>query len=287
MGYETVLVERDRKLPGLTTVTLNRPEKLNAINVQMHDDLQAVCRELQDDYETRVVILTGAGRAFSSGADLTSVRAGQPQGDLDRRLRVHGGGRTSAMLERLEQVTIGALNGVTIGGAVVFASCMDLRVAAKSAWFSIPEVELDLPLTWQALPRLMRELGPARTKELVMTCDRFSSAEALEWGFVNRVVADTQVMEASRKLAAKLLSMDPLTLAMTKSATSALARTMVPEEVNWADADVMLLSYKLRRDREKAGAATRSVTRRGTAAAGKSKSKSARPATRKSGRSAR
>jgi len=261
MAYETVTVERDRELPGLMTVTLNRPAKLNAINVRMHDDLQQVCRELQDDYETRVVILTGAGRAFSAGADLTSVRAGQPTNDLDRRLRVHVGGRTSAMLERLDQVTIGAINGMTIGGAVVFASCMDLRVAAKSAWFSIPEVEIDLPLTWQALPRLMRELGPARTKELVMTCDRFSSAEALQWGFLNRVVPDTKVLAESRKLAAKLLSMDPLTLAMTKSATNALARMMVPEEVNWSDADVMLLSYKLRRDREKAGAAPKAVRR--------------------------
>ena len=80
MVLETVTVERDGELPGLMTVTLNRPEKLNAINVQMHDDLQQVCRELQDDYETRVVILTGAGRAFSAGADLGSVRAGEPAG---------------------------------------------------------------------------------------------------------------------------------------------------------------------------------------------------------------
>jgi enoyl-CoA hydratase/carnithine racemase len=278
MTFETLVVERDRELPGLMTVTLKRPEKLNSINVQMHDDLQQVCRDLQDDYETRVVILTGAGRAFSSGADLSSVRAGQPANDLDRRLRVHAGGRTSAMLERLDQVTIAAINGLAIGGAVVFASCMDLRIAAKSAWFSIPEVELDLPLTWQALPRLMRELGPARTKELVMTCDRFSSAEALQWGFLNRVVADTKVMAESRTLAAKLLSMDPLTLAMTKSATSALARLMVPEEVNWSDADVMLLSYKLRRDREKAGAAPRAVRRQAPAGGGSRSTKSTKGA---------
>jgi enoyl-CoA hydratase/carnithine racemase len=264
MVLETVTVERDGELPGLMTVTLNRPDKLNAINVQMHDDLQQVCRELQDDYETRVVILTGAGRTFSAGADLGSVRAGAPAGDLDRRLRVHIGGRTSAMLERLDQVTIGAINGLAIGGAVVFASCMDLRVAATSAWFSIPEVELDLPLTWQALPRLMRELGPARTKELVMMCERFSSADALQWGFLNRVVPDGEVMAESRKVAAKLLSMDPLTLAMTKSATSALARTMVPEEANWADADAMLLSYRLRRDREKEGAAPKGRSTKGT-----------------------
>ena len=69
-------------------------------------------------------------------------------------------------------------NGLAIGGGVVLLSLCDLRLAAESAWFSIPEVELDLPLTWQALPRLMRELGPARTKELVMACERFTSEQA-------------------------------------------------------------------------------------------------------------
>lgn len=259
MAFGTLQVERDRELPGLMTVTLSRPEKLNAINVTMQDELQQVCRDLLDDHETRVVILTGAGRAFSAGAELSSLREGAPANDLDRRLRVSAGGRTSAMLERLDQVTIGAINGLCIGGALVFASCMDLRVAAKSAWFSIPEVALDLPLTWQALPRLMRELGPARTKELVMTCDRFSSEDALRWGFLNRVVADTKVLAESRTLAAKLLSMDALTLTMTKGATNALARLMVPEEAVWSDADLMLLAYRFRRDREKAGVATKAA----------------------------
>ena len=82
---ETLLIERDAELPGLVTITLNRPEKLNAINVTMHDELQQVCRELQDDIDARVVIITGAGRAFSSGAELTSTRPGQPRSDLDRR----------------------------------------------------------------------------------------------------------------------------------------------------------------------------------------------------------
>ncbi len=252
MELQTLIVERDASLPGLMTVTLNRPEKLNALNNQLHDELQHVCRELQDDYDTRVVIVTGAGRAFSSGAELTDVRPGRPSGDLDRRQRVNAGGRTSAALERLEQVTIGACNGLAIGGAVVLLSCMDLRIAAQSSWFSIPEVDLDLPLTWNSLPRLMRELGPARTKELVMTCNRFSAEDALRWGFVNHVVADDTVVPEARKLAEKLLTKDPLTLSMTKSATSALARQMVPEEATWSDPELMLLAYRFRRDREKA-----------------------------------
>jgi enoyl-CoA hydratase/carnithine racemase len=248
---ETLLVERDVELPGLMTITLHRPDKLNAIDVTMHDELQQVCRELQDDFDTRVVILTGAGRAFSSGADLASFREGHPRSDLDRRYRVSAGDRTCALLEGLDQVTIGAINGLAIGGAVVFLTCMDMRLAAESSWFSIPEVDLDLPLTWGALPRLMRELGPARTKELVMLCDRFSSAEALQWGFVNRVYPDDQVLAEARKMAARLLAMDPMALAMTKSATNAIAQLMVPGQPSHAEREQMLLAYLLRGRRQK------------------------------------
>ena len=117
----------------------------------------------------------------------------------------------------------------------------------------IPEVELDLPLTWQALPRLMRELGPARTKELAMACERFTSAEAERWGFVNHVHPDDQVQAASRRLAARLLSMDPLSLAMTKKACDALADLMVPKEVTWSDAELMLLAYRQQAAHRRAG----------------------------------
>ncbi|MDP9238158.1 MAG: enoyl-CoA hydratase/isomerase family protein [Chloroflexota bacterium] len=248
---ETLLVERDAELPGLVTITLNRPDKLNAIDVTMHDELQRVCLDLHDDFDTRVIILTGAGRAFSSGADLKSVREGHPGSDLDRRYRVSAGDRTCSLLEGLDQVTIGAINGFAIGGAVVFATCMDLRLAAESAWFSIPEVDIELPLTWGALPRLMRELGPARTKELVMLCDRFSSAEALRWGFVNRVYPDDQVVLEARKMAARLLAKDPMALAMTKSATNAMAQLMVPGQASHAEREQMLLAYLLRGRRQK------------------------------------
>lgn len=196
---ETVLVERDTELSGLVTLTLNRPEKLNAINAQMHADLQAACVELGRDASARVVILTGAGRAFSAGADLTPQPARTEDHILAARLRAGMGNRTCDLLEGLDQVTIAAINGLTIGGAVVFASCLDIRLAAASAWFSIPEVDLDIPLTWNALPRLMRELGPARTKELVLTCDRFSAEEALRWGFVNHVVPDDDLLPRARK----------------------------------------------------------------------------------------
>jgi enoyl-CoA hydratase/carnithine racemase len=164
--------------------------------------------------------------------------------DIDRRARASLGGRTCELIDRLPQVTIGVANGLAIGGGVVLLTCCDLRLAAESAWFSIPEVELDMPLTWQALPRLMRELGPARTKELVMACERFTSAQAAQWGFVNHVHPDAELPAATRALVARLLSMDPLALASTKAACAALANAMVPKEVTWSDPELMLLAYR-------------------------------------------
>jgi enoyl-CoA hydratase/carnithine racemase len=248
---DTIDLTRDEALPGLATLTLNRPDKLNAISATMHRELQQVCAELSSDSSVRVVIVTGAGRAFSAGADLggrpsegqpNPISPAAPLSPLEERQRATMGNRTSAALEALPQVTVGAVNGLAIGGAVVFLACLDIRIAAESAWFSIPEVDLDIPLTWNALPRLMRELGPARTKELVMTCDRFSSGDALRWGFLNHVVPDAELVARARGLAEKLLSKDPLSLALTKSTTNALAESMVPSFVTHSDPDYLFLS---------------------------------------------
>lgn len=243
-GYDLLRVEVDAELDGLVTVTLDRPEKLNALSIAVHDELQDLCAALETAPEVRVVVLTGAGRAFSSGAELGDRRPTPPVNDIDRRARAHLGGRTCEMLDRIPQVTIGVANGLAVGGGVVLLTCCDLRLAAASAWFSIPEVELDLPLTWQALPRLMRELGPARTKEVAMACERFTADQAAAWGFVNHVHPDEVLPGATRALAARLLSMDPLSLAMTTSACRALENTMVPKEVTWSDAELMLLAYR-------------------------------------------
>jgi enoyl-CoA hydratase/carnithine racemase len=161
------------------------------------------------------------------------------------------GNRTCDALEGLDQVTIGCVNGLAIGAGVVFLACLDMRIAAESAWFSIPEVQLDIPLPWNALPRLMRELGPARTRELVMTSDRFSSEQALAWGFVNHVVPDAELASATRDLVARLLSRDPLAIALTKSTTRSLARQMVPDEPSQSDREYLMLARALRAERER------------------------------------
>ncbi|MCH8345585.1 MAG: enoyl-CoA hydratase/isomerase family protein [Chloroflexi bacterium] len=239
MTYETLKTEREGPL---MTVRLNRPERRNAINRQMHLDLQEVCRELAEDFETRVVILAGEGAAFSSGADTSEW--GQPGPDNELALRhISGiGGRTSAALESLDQVTIAAVHGFAVGGAVVLALCCDLRVAGESTWFSIPEVELGIPLSWNALPRLSREVGPSRALELTVTCDRFSAAQAYEYGMLSRVAADGEEMAEARRLAERVIAMPALPVALTKATMRAIKRGSEMGDAVYSDADLLLYS---------------------------------------------
>jgi enoyl-CoA hydratase/carnithine racemase len=224
----------------------------------MHSDLQALSAGLAEDFETRVVILAGEGPAFSSGADTSEWGQPGPDNELALRRTSGVGSRTSAAIESLEQVTIAAVHGFAVGGAVVLALACDLRVAGQSAWFSIPEVELGIPLSWNALPRLSREVGPSRALELTITCDRFTAAQAYEYGMLSRLAPDGQEMEAARELAQRIISMPPLPVALTKATIKALKRGSEMGDAVYSDADLLLYSRLVmqrarRREREGGG----------------------------------
>ena len=191
-----------------------------------------------------MVVLTGEGVAFSAGADLGSPREeGKPQNDLERRHRARIGDRTVAAIEALDQITIAAINGVCVGGGAVLAMACDLRVMSRSAWISIPEVELGMPLTWGALPLLVREIGPARTIELVTTCERIDAERALSYGLVGHVVDDA--LAKAREIAAAIVRQPAIPVAMTKTAVRALRRGAAQGEVSAADGDLYWLAIKL------------------------------------------
>ena len=237
MTYQTLKVHKDG---SVMTVQLNRPRKRNAINRQMHLDLQALCRELADDFETRVVILGGEGHAFSSGADTSESGWPGPTSELHVRHNSGTGSRTSAAIESLDQLTIAAMHGFAIGGAVVLALCCDFRVAGESTWFSIPEVELGIPLTWNALPRLAREVGHARALELTVLCERFSARQAREYGLVTHLVPDGEEASAALDLARKIVARPALPVALTKSTMRAIKRGTEMGDVVYSDPDLLL-----------------------------------------------
>ena len=222
MAYETILVETS---DAVTTVTLNRPARLNAINPAMFEELGRLFRELRTDLHTRFVVFTGAGRVFSAGADLTD-RSGIPEPTettLAEAMRVAqlAGQDFVRSLESLEQVTIAAINGHALGAGLVIALASDFRIAARSAVLGIPEANVGIFFTWGCTPRLTRLVGPARAKEMIMTCEPVGAEEALRIGLVHRVVDDGELMDAARELAATMGSRAPLAIRMAKKIVNA------------------------------------------------------------------
>jgi enoyl-CoA hydratase/carnithine racemase len=223
---------------GVCRVTLNRPERLNALGSQIREELEGVVRELEDDTATRVVVVRGAGRAFSAGADLTDRASAPPIDDWHVRRRAGGAWqRLLARLESLPQVTVASLHGWAIGGALLLATACDIRIAADDLRVSIPELAIGLPLTWAGLPRLVREIGLPRTRDLVMTARVITAAEALQWGIVTRVVAAADLDAATDALVDELLAMPAAPLAMTRDALAAMGATALATA--WADPDLI------------------------------------------------
>ncbi len=240
--FQTIKVEVEGPLGRLT---LNRPERLNAIGATMLQELAEAARWFDEHRELRVVIMSGAGRAFSAGADLkdspaaaASPRSGKPW--LYRREAGQYGLRAADALEQMHAVTIAQVHGFAVGGGLVLMAVCDLRVAAQDAVFFIPEVELGIPLAWAGIPRLVREIGPAMTKELVMTCRRFTPDEAKVLGFVNRVVPPSQLESEVGRLAQELIAKPSVPVAITKEHVNSVARTMGAGMTGFADGDVLL-----------------------------------------------
>lgn len=226
-------------------VTLSRPEKRNALNDATRAGLQSVVDDLADQPDVRVVVFGGDGPSFSGGADL-SERLTPPESALGRR---HASGRWQRLLddlERLPQVTIARLHGHVVGGAALLAAACDLRVAATDLSIAIPEVAIGIPLTWAGLPRLVREIGLPRTRELVMTGRKLLADEARDWGYVQRLAPPDELDAAIDALIDELLAQPPAPLAMTVDALRALGRAVSAPETAWADPDLLRWSLRER-----------------------------------------
>lgn len=239
--FQTIKVQVDGPLGRLT---LNQPERLNAVGATMLRELAEAARWFDDHRELRVVILSGAGRAFCAGADLkdppaAGVERGSRESWLFRREAGQYGLRASDAIEQMRAITIAQVHGYAVGGGVVLTSICDLRVVAEDAWFFIPEIDLGLPLGWGGIPKLVRDIGPAMTKELVMTCRRFGAAEAKAIGFVNRVVPADRLVAEVESLAAELIAKPSVPITLTKEHVNAIGRAASAGFTPYADGDLL------------------------------------------------
>jgi enoyl-CoA hydratase/carnithine racemase len=183
-------------------LVLDRPERLNALSFEMLNDLVAIAGEIAES-DLRCVVISGTGDVFSAGFDVEAFQGGllYESSTVARYEAAALGGRMTDAIENLPQITIAALHGHVVGGAVVLAAACDLRVADSDTVFSIPEIDLGIPLAWGGIKRLVREIGPALTKELVLTARPFTAAEARSAGFLNAVTDPGGSMATAQELA--------------------------------------------------------------------------------------
>jgi len=236
--FETLLVSAQGPVGHLT---LNRPEKLNALSPTMLEELLQAARWFDRRSEVRVVIVAGAGRAFCAGFDLNFFgSAGRaPPGHADADL----GRLMTDKLANMRALTIVAIHGRCVGGGLVIAAACDLRVVADDAIFSIPEIDMGIPLAWGGIPRLVREIGPAMTRELVLDCREFSAAEAQALGFVNRRVPAEKLADEAGAWAARLAGKAGRLLEVTKRQVNAATECLLSPAGALSDADELLAAF--------------------------------------------
>jgi len=238
--FSTLRVEVDGPIGRMT---LTQGDKLNPLGTVPLREI-ALAAHWFNTTDAHIVIVTGEGRGFSSGFDLREF-AGGDRDDPNATTQARASSRDQADLgrlmaeamDRMNALTIAAIKGPCVGGGVVLAGVCDLRIAADDTVFSIPEVDLGIPLAWGGIPRLVREIGPALTRELVLTCRPFSPEEALRVGFINRVVPRAELEATVDELAAQLAKKAPSVVRATKRQVNQAMEDMASSAGSWADAD--------------------------------------------------
>jgi len=220
--YRTLKVEIRS---AIATVTLNRPEARNAMSAQLMREMIACAGRIGARRDVDVVIVRGAGKCFSAGADLKdSKRWGNTQRPLEEQREIASlGYRMARAWEEVPQVTLAAIEGYAIGGGLALAVALDWRVVAEDAFVSLPEIALGIPLTWGTLPRLVNLVGPAHAKRLTILCERFAAADALALGLTDWIAPKGKALKTARAVAAQVLALPRNSVRMSKESINAYA----------------------------------------------------------------
>ncbi|MGA1345678.1 MAG: enoyl-CoA hydratase/isomerase family protein [Ilumatobacteraceae bacterium] len=243
---------------SVATIVLDRPERLNALSIRLMEELIELCDWIDRQHDIKVVVVRGEGRAFTAGFDLADFSG--VYGGSDPRTGADLGRRMAEALTGLRPLTIAAVHGHCIGGGVVIAASCDLRIAAEDTRFSIPEVDLGIPLAWGGVPRLVREVGPAIAKELILTCRPFDAAEAHAIRFVNLVVPAGDIVAAADALAGELATKPMFSITATKTQVNAVMEEIAGTGRNANDADTLVVALH---DPESRAASARYLESRG------------------------
>lgn len=211
MDYETVIVEID---DGIATVTLNRPEVLNALSGQVFNELADAASILADDDSVRAVIITGGEKVFAAGADIKMMAS---QSAVDVAISIRPSKRAFHLIETMKKPVIAAIAGYALGGGCELTLVTDVRIAADTAQFGLPEIKLGILPGGGGTQRLPKLIGAGKAKELIFSGDIINAEEALRIGLVNKVVPVSDLMAEAKKMAKKFASRGAVALQLAKS----------------------------------------------------------------------
>ncbi|HEX76801.1 MAG TPA: enoyl-CoA hydratase/isomerase family protein [Dehalococcoidia bacterium] len=214
MVYETIILD---KKPPIAYLTFNRPDVLNSINLQMIREFRDALENVGSDKGLRILIITGAGRAFQAGADIKYMTG---LSLLEFHEYNHSGMKNMDLLESLPQVSIAAVNGYALGGGLEVALACDIRILSEKARVGVPEVKLGILPGAGGTQRLPRIVGKGRALEMITTGEMIDAQEAYRIGLANKVVPDGEVVKAAEEMAQKILANGPLAVIMAKDAVN-------------------------------------------------------------------
>ncbi|ETN94228.1 enoyl-CoA hydratase/isomerase family protein [Zhouia amylolytica] len=209
MSYENILIEKEE---GIAIITINRPAKLNALNIATIDELHRALKELKDDKDTRVLIITGSGeKAFVAGADISefadfSVKQG-------KRLSEKGQDSLFDYIENYNKPVIAAINGFALGGGLELAMACHFRLANDHARMGLPEVSLGVIPGYGGTQRLPQLIGKGRAMEMILTGGMIGTEQALSYGLINHMVAQEQLIPTCKEIAHKIMKNSPVAVA--------------------------------------------------------------------------
>ena len=210
MDFQCIIYEKEN---GIATITLNRPEVLNAMNKQLWLDFQAALEDVKKDPEIKVLIITGEGRAFSTGADLKESKTRSLEEYREYLVELQ---ETSRKIIRFEKPTIAAINGYALGSGYELALACDIRIAADTETIGSPEAKVTSSVTGGALRLVQNLIGPGKAKELLFTGEYIDGKEAEKIGLVNRSVPLDRLMAEAKETAKKIAENSLISLKMIK-----------------------------------------------------------------------
>ncbi|MHC1585623.1 MAG: enoyl-CoA hydratase-related protein [Candidatus Syntropharchaeia archaeon] len=218
MEFENIIYE---KKEGIAKITLNRPKALNALNLDIITEIKEAIEDAKNDDNVKVVIITGAGRAFAAGADIKWMVDKDALEIRDKYIKF--GRDVLREIELLEKPVIAMINGIALGGGNELAMACDIRIASEKAIFGQPEVNLGIIPGYGGTQRLPRLVGKGKAKELVLTGDSIDANEAYRIGLVDKVVPPEELENTVMEMAKKIMSKGPIAI---KAALSAINRGM-------------------------------------------------------------